>query len=569
MSKSYGLRDVHGSHGSYEVHWSDKHHSAMADYGRSLLEEACGQGANGHAWPYDTGAYEVLKDIPTRSADGLGNNTANPEWGSTEHAFVRIADNSYGDGLGTLSDNLVTPTTLPTPRAVSDAIMAQPKDGAGSDIDIPNAAGSNEYLQFFGQFLTHDIAETNPFGVDPPIIGLAGLPFPFARSAFETTPDGVRQQINEETSFLDLGQVYGITETNQNYLRADLPDGTQSAKLLVGATGLLPTFEEVAANTVDPTDTGLDVSDAMFLTPGGLPPGAPAPDQYAAGDNRVNQQLPLASHHITWALEHNYQVDKLAAMFPSWSQDELFNAARAIVEAEWQHIVYDEYLPALLGANALSEYTGYDPSVDPSIINEFTTAAFRFGHDQSRNVLQFLAENGTEEDLQTLAQLFGFDVATTTPEDVHAIIRGQLSQPTQEIDGFVVEGNRNFLFNIGGGAVTTDLETFDIARGRDHGISDFNAVREALGLDPYTDFDDFGSKNGISSDRLNALKTLYGDNIDNLDTVVGGLLEKHVPGSQLGETFHILTVIQFEAIRDGDAFYYENLCRKRDAAGRD
>lgn len=531
-------------------------YAALAAYGRSILDEACEDCTGSYAWPYDGSHYAALQGLETRSLDGVGNNVANPEWGSAEHPFVRVADNSYGDGQNSLPDSLVAPTTLPTPRQVSDAVMAQPKDLGGNDLDIPNAAGSNEFLQFFGQYLTHDIAETNPFGTEV-IPGLAGLPFPFTRSAFETTPDGVRQQINEETSFLDLGSVYGQSETALNFLRADsFPgSGVQSAKLLTGVDGLLPTFNEIAADTADPTDSGDDVLDAMI--PAGTP-GRPSADQYAAGDNRVDQQLALVTHHTIWAREHNYQVDKLADLFPAWSQDELFEAARAIVEAEWQYVVYKEYLPALLGPDALSEYTGYDPTADPSIINEFTTTAFRFGHDQSRNLLQFLDENGTEQDAQTLAQLFGFDVATTTTENIDDLIRGQLSQFTQEIDGQVVEGNRNFLFNIGGGAVTTDLEVFDIARGRDHGVSDFNAVRQALGLDPYSDFDDFGARNGIDADRLNALKLLYNDDIGLLDTVVGGLLEQHLAGSQLGETFHILTAWQFELLRDGDRFYYEN-----------
>ena len=529
----------------------------------SLLEHACNCSGS-YAWPYGSNPYESLQNVEVRSLDGIGNNATNPDWGSVEHPFVRIADNSYSDDVGALpGTSLVTPDAgYPTPRAVSDAIMAQPTDGGGTELDIPNAHGSNDYMQFFGQFLTHDIAETDPLRTPPEVIpGVAGLPFPFVRSDFVLEPQlddhNVRQQINEETSFLDLTQVYGNNQTNLDYLRADTSPGSgvQSAYLLTGADGLLPTFNDIAADTADPTDTGQDVLDAFFDP---NTPGLPNADQYAAGDNRVDQQLPLASHQTIWALEHNFQVDKLAAMFPGWTQDELFNAARSIVEAEWQHVVYDEYLPALLGPGAISPYTGYDPTVDPSIINEFTTAAFRFGHDQSRNFLQFLSENGTEQDVQTLAQLFGFDVATTTVDDMAAIIRGQLSQPTQEIDGFVVDGNRNALFGIGGGAVTVDLETFDIGRGRDHGISDFNAVREALGLTPYASLDSFGAINNIATDRLDALKALYGD-ISKLDTVVGGLLEQHVAGSQLGETFHILTVMQFEAIRDGDAFYYENL----------
>lgn len=61
--------------------------------------------------------------------------------------------------------------------------------------------------------------------------------------------------------------------------------------------------------------------------------------------------------------------------------------------AEWQHIVYKEYLPTILGDRGvamLGQYRGYDPTVNPSIANVFATAAFRFGHSQILPVLQRL-----------------------------------------------------------------------------------------------------------------------------------------------------------------------------------
>jgi Animal haem peroxidase len=50
------------------------------------------------------------------------------------------------------------------------------------------------------------------------------------------------------------------------------------------------------------------------------------------------------------------------------------------------------------------------------------------------------------------------------------------------------------------------------------------------------------------------------ENIDQseLDSIIGGLLEEKYYDSQLGETFTKLTVMQFEALRDGDKLYYEN-----------
>lgn len=63
---------------------------------------------------------------------------------------------------------------------------------------------------------------------------------------------------------------------------------------------------------------------------------------------------------------------------------------RKIVIAYLQNIVYSEYLPLMLGQHVIKKFglklpmlpdeNVYDPSVDPSVLNEFTSAAFRVGH---------------------------------------------------------------------------------------------------------------------------------------------------------------------------------------------
>ena len=46
----------------------------------------------------------------------------------------------------------------------------------------------------------------------------------------------------------------------------------------------------------------------------------------------------------------------------SWSGDQLYQQARAIVTAEIENITYTEFLPHLLGPNAITAYTGYNSS---------------------------------------------------------------------------------------------------------------------------------------------------------------------------------------------------------------
>ena len=59
----------------------------------------------------------------------------------------------------------------------------------------------------------------------------------------------------------------------------------------------------------------------------------------------------------------------------------LSQLARKLVGAQLQQITYREYLPNVLGSQALGDLadteTSYNPDVDPSILNEFATVAFR------------------------------------------------------------------------------------------------------------------------------------------------------------------------------------------------
>ena len=54
----------------------------------------------------------------------------------------------------------------------------------------------------------------------------------------------------------------------------------------------------------------------------------------------------------------------------------------------------NEFLPVLLGPNALAPYRGYNPDVNAGIANVFSTAAFRLGHSMLSPVLLRLNTHG-------------------------------------------------------------------------------------------------------------------------------------------------------------------------------
>ena len=67
---------------------------------------------------------------------------------------------------------------------------------------------------------------------------------------------------------------------------------------------------------------------------------------------------------------------------------------RRIVSAEFQHVTYDEWLPLVLDGATMSQYRltegtfEYDPNLNPTVSNVFSTAVFRFGHSQIKQTVK-------------------------------------------------------------------------------------------------------------------------------------------------------------------------------------
>ena len=53
---------------------------------------------------------------------------------------------------------------------------------------------------------------------------------------------------------------------------------------------------------------------------------------------------------------------------------------------------------------------------------------------------------------------------------------------TLELDNFITEDLRSFMFVSPGNVAGLDLAALNIQRGRDHGLPDYNSMREAYGL---------------------------------------------------------------------------------------
>lgn len=470
--------------------------------------------------------------ITTRSIDGSGNNLQSPLMGATFTQLIRYVFSDYEDGVSEIPE-----AGRPSARLVSNIVNSQ-------DELIPNPLNASDYIWQWGQFLDHDLDFTNGASpVEPADIAVpAGDPFfdpfdtgtqviTFDRSVFDistgTGIDNPRQQINTITTWIDASNVYGSDVERAVTLRAN--DGT--GRLNTSAGNLLP------FNTTGLPNDGGDDDTALFV----------------AGDFRANEQVGLTAMHTLFMREHNRYVTELSAAKPGLSGDELYERGRRFVGALMQAITYNEFLPTLLGQGALSPYSGYNASVDASIANIFSTAAYRFGHSMlSPQILRLDQNLNTipEGDLPLLDAFFSPELITDEG-GIDPMLRGLAKQVAQRADPFVIDDVRNFLFGPPG-AGGFDLASLNIQRGRDHGLPKYNDVREQMGLSRVLSFANISS----DADIQMRLQDAYG-NVDNIDVWVGGLAEDPIQGSHLGELFHLIVKTQFEALRDGDRFWYE------------
>ena len=79
---------------------------------------------------------------------------------------------------------------------------------------------------------------------------------------------------------------------------------------------------------------------------------------FQAGDIRANQNFLLLSFHLLFLREHNRLAELLPQLNPLKynSDDIIFEEARRINIAQYQHIIYEKFLPELIGTYAVDLY---------------------------------------------------------------------------------------------------------------------------------------------------------------------------------------------------------------------
>ena len=345
-------------------------------------------------------------------------------------------------------------------------------------------------------------------------------------------------QLNDITSWMDLSQVYGSDDQQSRRLR------TSGGKLLTSSGDLLP--REPPANTS--CNSGI-----CFI----------------AGDRRVNENTLLTLLHTVFMREHNRVADALGKRHPSWIDETLFQEARRIVIAEWQHIAYDEWLPTIVGFRYAREIKlrgggrrTYTSALNPTVSSEFSTAGYRL-HSLVQGVISLVSRTGTLRQQLKLADNFFRPDSLVVSSMFTEMARGLTQQRAQSSDKRFTRALRGDLFKAG--PFGLDLIAIDIQRGRDHGLPTYATVASHCKEISITGWDGFSQLMPTSS--VAKLRDIYSDHWQDVDLFVGMSMERRARGALVGPTSRCLITDQFLRTRYADRFFYDQAGQKGSFTG--
>ncbi|XP_052797211.1 peroxidase-like [Mya arenaria] len=384
-----------------------------------------------------------------------------------------------------------------------------------------------------------------------PIVQRNGDPFPatsecmnFVRSVAKDNCNGTRTPVNFQTSFIDLSHLYGISKQENRRIR------TFTGGKLILRNGLLPpNLEETTCKLMGSFNRDTNYCPFSF---------------------RAKRVTPITDAIQTlFTREHNRIADGLAAVNPHWGDERLFQEARRILIAQWQNIIYNEWLIKLIsvpsaieagiGTRVCGYKNDYDANVEPSVFVEFTTAAMRFAHAQLPALLRLFDANFNAVGNPVPVSDILFNVATYfdggSGEGVTNLLRAFIASPIGTVaDPFLELDYLDNLFRDGMGG-SYDLASLGIQRGRDHGLPTYNQMRAFFNRSVAATFADLEN---IPKDIQDRLAKVY-QCPDDIDLFTGGLAEDEGEAlSLLHFLFNDIVTMQMKRLRTGDRLFFEN-----------
>ena len=475
-----------------------------------------------------------------RTSEGTGTDPDHPEMGSVGASFGRNVpiDDTYRQDVRT-----------PNPRTVSSDLLARKQFIPATTLNLLAAA--------WIQFEVHDWMSHGDNDVeDPWEIDLDSddpwpqHPMQIRRTHVDPTSDGGPPTYrNTETHWWDASQVYGSNPAIEKLLRT-----FSGGHLKLTPEGELP-FDP-------PNMAPIDGADVAGIT--------------------GNWWLGLAMMHTVFMREHNSICDHLAAVYPSWTDDELFDHARLVNAALMAKIHTVEWTPSLLADSDLEtgmrlnwwglqgegawrrfgrlskseEISGipgsqlYYHGVPFSMTEEFV-AVYRMhplipddyrirsaADDRLIEEIDFTNVAGAnthkvlEDPRVDMADLF-YSFGTSNPGAIVLHNFPNHLRHFTETDGTLI-----------------DLATVDIVRSRERGVPRYNEFRRKFHLQPAHRFEDFSDDAQV----VEELRRIYGDP-EAVDLIVGLYAEKPPQGFAFSDTAFRVFILMASRRLKSDRFY--------------
>merc|ERR1712142_31970 len=514
--------------------------------------------------------------------DGSCNNLRNPNYGETYTPFKRFLLPDYSDNVSEVkAPKSGNPLDFANSRKICTEVH---QDQRKDDYKVTS------FFVAFGQIVIHD---TMMFRSDRFDCCAKSSPMPqmseqcaatslvkdyfyhtlhkktclgFTRSQSAVTRGcrlGPRQQLNRQSAALDASYIYGQSPEEMNRLRStaggkfEVETGTHTDTLSVcksgvSSKGILPCIDTTNINDVQNTENIV-----FDVTEDGC--------KGLTGDNRVNTTPGLYVETLIFVRLHNWITDQLITATGTTDDEQLFQEARRITIAIYQHIVYSEWLPALIGSTYMKMYnlyplpmgrgyfTGYDPKEELGAYNVASAAALRVGHSMVHGIFSTVNPTTKKWTNKPLKEV----LEKPFTECVDAVILGLLQQAAHKRGKSMSDQLTNHLFQAVDKDFGADLCTININRGRDHGLPGYNKWRKWCGLSEIKTWND--AYKILDARVVDQYKKLY-KHPDDIDLFSAGVSERVMEGV-VGPTFGCIMARQFRNYKIADRYWYENKIR--------
>lgn len=460
--------------------------------------------------------------------------------GKSFEAYDRVGRAHYDDCKSSLR-KAKSRNNLPTVRQVVNGVFRDFRRELTTSYRAPNFLAA-----MMGQYIAHDIgSQTNTPGTITPQCCAGGQLVPPAsrhpaclaipieasdpdysrfpsvnclnmiRSAVVDASAAPVSTLNTVTAYVDNSNLYGNEETVSESLKAGV-----GGRIISNPENILP------------------------IGPGG---------KWFLGDNRLLQTPQLAIIHSLYYREHNRIAGILEGINPHWTDKRLFEETRRIVIAQFQHVVYEEFLHTFISPSILALLDVPDLTAGFGAVTfaELNSATFRMMHGLIPSNLTFIDSDGVTTTWKFHRMLF--DNAGIIREHYDEICRGLLMQPVHSggYDPALFQG----LFASSESAPGTDILSIDLNRGRDHGLPPYANILRLIKGSPIRNFADLSPF--ISNRHIALLRNTY-EAVEDVDLLAGALLETPKDGTLMGPTSQLMFLKQFSRLKTADPYFYTN-----------